>query len=396
MFKRDILKYSDQLKEIAKDLNFLSRPRYPLKFLRHDFPDYAHFINELSDESDIFPINFDDKKRKIDQFTKDVNEASLPVYIKTIFKERAQDYYLLTLMIENYGKVFFYDLCTKLYGSSLYYRNKDAISYFFDEISRFILSSSENRQIYEGESALDYVKSKLEDTLKGSDIEVKASTSLLSDSSAGRKTFKLNLTKTYSQSELDIFVAHEGWAHLGTSLNGALQQEHTWLASWSPQTTSLQEGLAILTEILSGAMTKERWNKIVLRHLATCMAEKGSSSKDVYEFLRHSGVQGLDAFKLSLRIFRGVPLEGGMCFTKELLYIHGLIKLLKHLQFFNPNLRSFWVGKMSFGEHSLLHHHTNLLQQEVKYFPLVLESASSYEKLEKLKLLTQTAFRNDF
>lgn len=80
---------------------------------------------------------------------------------------------------------------------------------------------------------MGYLKSKLIETFDPADFDVKASTSLLSDSSAGRRTIKLNPFKTYTTGHLDIFLVHEGWVHLGTSLNGAAQEEHPWLSTWA-------------------------------------------------------------------------------------------------------------------------------------------------------------------
>jgi hypothetical protein len=102
----------------------------------------------------------------------------------------------------------------------------------------------------------------------------------------------------------------------------------------------------------------------------------------------------LDALKLSLRIFRGVPLEGGMAFTKELLYLHGLVTLLLHLSFYKTNLRSLWVGKMSFDEHIMLMDQWAIMDPQVKYFPLELEQPDVLQRLEELKIIAQRIFRS--
>jgi hypothetical protein len=158
----------------------------------------------------------------------------------------------------------------------------------------------------------------------------------------------------------------------------------------------MQEGLAVLTELITGTMTTERWNKIVLRHLATSMAEKGSSIKDVYAYLRHHDMEDLDAFKLALRVFRGVPLEGGMAFTKELLYLHGMIELLYHLHFFKADLKSVWLGKLSFEEHVILLDNWEKLNPTIKYFPKGLEHPIVQARLQKLKELSFSLFHHGF
>jgi len=392
---KTLSEFSRQLKDIAKDLSFLATPRYPLVELTKLFPEHKGFLSELSDVSTPFNIDLDEKRKLIDHYLKRLEHSDIPEYLKKIFTGRAQDYYLITQMMESFGKPSFYDLCTKLYGSSNNSQKSTSLSSFVEQINK-ICPEDLSHNFYAGEDALLYLKNKLSDTFDQKHFEVKASTSLLSDASAGRKTFKLNLQKKYSENQLNIFLAHEGWAHLGTSINGSLQEDHPWLGTWTPRITSLQEGLAVLCEIISGHMTKARWNKIILRHLATSMAEKGSSIKDVHSFLRHNQLEDLDAFKVTLRIFRGVPIEGGMSFTKELLYLHGLIKILKHLDLYKPELKSFWIGKISFEEHSLLHLNTDLLQKNVFYFPKELESTEAKQKLESLRFIVNETFKNDF
>ena len=134
----------------------------------------------------------------------------------------------------------------------------------------------------------------------------------------------------------------------------------------------------------------------MLRHLATSMAEKGSPITDVYAYLRHHGLNDLDAFKLALRVFRGVPLEGGMAFTKELLYLHGMIELLYHLHFFKVDLPSVWLGKMSFEEHIILIDNWDLFHPKLKCFPEKLNAPEAQERLQKLKELSFSLFNHGF
>lgn len=387
--------FSTRLKEIAKDLSFLGHPRYPLKSLLLLFPQHKNFINELEDVSVPFPVNIDQKRRAMDVFLRELASADVPRVLKKVFTQRIEDYHTLLSMMENFDNIFFYHHCTKLYGTSHKSTQNNAFLYFLEKIPEYCVPDKSERKL-KGEEAMAYLKHKLHETFSSTEVEVKPSDSLLSDSSAGRKTLKLNPHKSYTTQHLDIFLVHEGWVHLGTSLNGAAQEDNPWLSTWAPRTTFLQEGLAVLTELITGCMTTERWNKVVLRHLATSMAERGSPIKDVYEYLRHHEMEDLDAFKLSLRVFRGVPLEGGMAFTKELLYLHGMVELLYHLHFFNTDLKSLWVGKISFEEHVMLLDHWDDMNPQIKYFPKGLEHPIVLERLQKLKELSFSLFHKGF
>jgi uncharacterized protein (TIGR02421 family) len=395
MSQGPIQDFSSRLKEIAKDLSFLGHPRYPLQKLHRFFPQHHHFINELEDVTVPFAVNIKTKRLAMDQFLKDLSHADIPKVMKEIFTHRIEDYHTLLSMMENFDNVFFYDHCTKLYGTSHESTQNNSFLYFLEKIPDFCVPDVSSKKL-KGQGAMDYLRTRLLETFSDTDVEVKPSSSLLSDSSAGRRVLKLNPHKEYTTQALDIFLVHEGWVHLGTSLNGASQNEHPWLSTWSPRSTFLQEGLAILTELITGCMTHERWNKVMLRHLATSMAERGSNIQDVYGFLRHHEMEDLDAFKLALRVFRGVPLEGGMAFTKELLYLHGLVQLLYHLKFYQTDLRSIWVGKLSFAEHVILMDNSKEMKPQLRYFPQELDDPQVQMRLKKLQDLAFSLFKQGF
>ncbi len=395
MNKLLIRNLSTQLKDIAKDLSFLGHPRYPLNDLLKLFPQHKDFIHELEDVSVPFPVNVLEKRKAMDTFMTQLSGADIPPVLKEVFNQRITDYHGLLTMMENFDSVFFYDHCRELYGTSHQSTQNNAFLYFLEKVPEFCMPDHSEKE-YKGEAALAYLREKMLETFAPEDVDVRASSSLLSDSSAGRKTLKLNTQKSYTSQQLDIFLVHEGWVHLGTSLNGAAQEDHLWLSTWAPRTTFMQEGLAVLTELITGCMTLERWNKVILRHLATSMAERGSNIRDVYSYLRHHQMGDQDAFKLALRVFRGVPLEGGMAFTKELLYLHGMVELLYHLQFFKTDLKSLWVGKVSFDEHVMLLDYWDEMDPKIKYFPKALEHPVVLERLQKLKELSFSLFHQGF
>jgi uncharacterized protein (TIGR02421 family) len=385
--------FSAQLKDIAKDLSFLASPRYPLHDLKLLFPEHLSFINQLEDTSLPFSIDIGRKKKAIDEFLELLQKSDLFTGFRDLFQNRALDYMTIASMIENFGSSTFYQGCVGLYGSSRG-KNDEIFFRFLSELPKTFEPDRSTKSLDE-EEARSYLRDKLLETFPQSEFDVKASSSLLSDSSAGRRVLKLNPHKMHSTAQLDIFLVHEGWVHLGTSINGSHQKDNPWLSSWAPRTTRLQEGLAILTEMITNNMTLERWLKVRLRHQAVIMAEQGADISLVYEFLLDHQLEKADAFKLSLRVFRGVPLEGGMAFTKELLYLDGLVDLLLHLKKLNLELSSLWYGKMSFEEHRFLNEHKNTLKPTVTYFPRRLSDKDVTLKLDFLKNLVGIFFKDD-
>ncbi len=395
LMKDQVREFSLTLKDIARDLAFLGSPRYPLRELSLRFPQHQSFIGGLEDVSVPFYVDLAQKERSMEHFLSDLKNAAISPELKQVFAGRIEDYRIILKMLRSFGTPCFYEQCRKLYGTSLESDQDQALLKFIGEIPKFCLPDQNHRRL-QGEEAIAYLRERLGETFDTADFEVRASSSLLADSSAGRRVLKLNPHKEFTTGQLDIFLVHEGWVHLGTSINGACQEKNSWLGTWSPRTTLLQEGLAVTTELVTGAMTLERWEKIVLRHLAASMAERGSSVNEVYEYLRHQGLEDLDAFKLALRIFRGVPLEGGMAFTKELHYLHGMVELLIYLRLQGADLRSLFVGKISFEEHLLLNRHTTQFETQVRYFPKELDAPTTRERLRSLTELASNIFSHGF
>ena len=385
---------STKLKTIAKDLSFLARPHFPRHELKQLFPEHQSFIDQLEDSTHPYSIDIDEKKKSIDRFIDGLRSVEISSGLKEIFLQRALDYGAILRMLETFGTSHFYKESVGLYGSSLAENSDEAFLKFMSELPKNFTPDKSETSLEEGE-ARAYLRDRLLETFPEREFEVKASNSLLSDSSAGRRALKLNPNKKHSTAQLEIFLVHEGWVHLGTSINGSYQKDNPWLSSWAPRTTYLQEGQAILTEIITANMTFERWLKIRLRHEAVKLAEKGSSIIEVYHFLLDHKFEKIDALKLSLRVFRGVPLDGGMAFTKELLYLQGLRHLLCHLNVLNANLSSLWFGKMSFEEHRYLYENQDNLNLALTYFPHGLKNPSVLARLESLKELAGIFFKGD-
>jgi len=132
-----VLELSAQLKDIAKDLSFLGHPRYPLKELTHIFPQHTAFINELEDVSVPFGVNVKSKRLAMDQFLINLEKADIPQSIKVVFTHRLEDYHTLLSMMENFNNVFFYDYCTRLYGTSHHLAHDNNFQLFLEKIPEF-------------------------------------------------------------------------------------------------------------------------------------------------------------------------------------------------------------------------------------------------------------------
>ncbi len=84
-------------------------------------------------------------------------------------------------------------------------------------------------------------------------VHVRLSDGIVADAAAGSDYIKLREDACFTQREIRLLEVHEGWVHLGTTLNGQHQPICTFLSKGPPSSTITQEGLAVLTEVLSFA-----------------------------------------------------------------------------------------------------------------------------------------------
>jgi uncharacterized protein (TIGR02421 family) len=120
--------------------------------------------------------------------------------------------------------------------------------------------------------------------------------------------------------------------HLATTLNGRAQPCCTFLSKTSPSATVTQEGLAVLTEFLSGTSHPQRLLRLANRIEAIARAEAGADFLDIYTFYLEEGETPRGAYQQAHRVFRGSLPTGCGPFTKDLGYSRGLILLLEFLE----------------------------------------------------------------
>ena len=154
----------------------------------------------------------------------------------------------------------------------------------------------------------------------------------MSDASAGGDCIKVNTHSSFSSLDLQVLEVHEGWVHVGTTLNGRNQPWATWLSVGSPRITALQEGLAVLIETLTFSSFPDRARKISDRVVAIDMAENGADFLEVYRHFIGQGLSQHDSYKIAQRVFRGGMVEGGSCFTKDLSYVKGFVETVNFIR----------------------------------------------------------------
>ena len=183
-------------------------------------------------------------------------------------------------------------------------------------------------------------------------VNVELDPNLIAKAAAGPTRIRLRSNTGFSEYDRHQLLEHEAFVHSLTALNGREQPYFKSLARNSPRITATQEGVATFAELITGAIDIERLKRISLRILAIDMALNGADFLEVFEFFLDAGQSDTDSFSSTQRVFRGVPVTGGAAFTKDTVYLHGLLSVhtffrwcLRHKRL--RLTRLLFAGKMS-------------------------------------------------
>lgn len=160
-------------------------------------------------------------------------------------------------------------------------------------------------------------------------VRVRLSDGILADAAAGCGYIKIRGNARFTPQDVRLLEVHEGWVHLGTTLNGQSQPVCSFLSKGSPTATVTQEGLAVLTEVVTSASHPARLRRLTDRVTAIALAENGADFLEVYRYFEQQGYEYRDSYHQAARIFRGSLPTGCGPFTKDLSYWKGFLALCK-------------------------------------------------------------------
>ncbi len=234
---------------------------------------------------------------------------------------------------------------------------RDAARHFIaiaDELDQELLAPEE--QVAISATALQLqLQGDLDSFFNARMIDVVLDPHLLSKAAAGATRIRLRAGATFSDYDRHQLLQHEAFVHSLTALNGRQQPLMQSLSLSSPRTTATQEGLATFAEQITGSIDIERMKRVSLRIEAVAMALEGADFVQVFEYFLAAGQDQIESFSSAQRVFRGVPLTGGAAFTKDTVYLRGLIGVhtffrwaLKHGKL--RLCRHLFAGKMTLAD----------------------------------------------
>lgn len=186
-------------------------------------------------------------------------------------------------------------------------------------------------------------------------VEVVIDPTLASKAIAGSRRIRLRANTLYSELDFTQLLEHEAHVHAATMLNGRRQPHLKLLALGAPRTTRTQEGIAVLAELLTLSLDILRLRRIALRVKAIAMALDGADFIEVFRSFIDAGQSEEESFHSTMRCFRGGDVRGRTVFTKDTVYLKGMLEVYAFLATCihenRPELaRWLFAGRLTIGD----------------------------------------------
>ncbi|OGT44968.1 MAG: hypothetical protein A3E83_04225 [Gammaproteobacteria bacterium RIFCSPHIGHO2_12_FULL_41_20] len=289
------------------------------------------------------PLDFDiDKKwKEFHEIERNIRRK-LGQYsgVGSIMQRMCHEYIRVIEMLQERGTPRFSEVSQELYGSS-----EDAFHIgapTLKDLATLVATTLANikdqvtteadKKAFSSEKAVAILSTRLDKYFTGeTNVRVELSDGILADAAAGAERIKIHKGVKFSERELRALEIHEGWVHLGTTLNGIAQPYCTFLSKGPPSSTITQEGLAIIAEVFTFSSYPGRIKRLTNRIIAVNMAEEGANFLDVFHFYRQQGLDEKESYHATTRVFRGSTPDGKP-FTKDLSYSKGFILIYNYIR----------------------------------------------------------------
>ncbi|MFL2982884.1 MAG: flavohemoglobin expression-modulating QEGLA motif protein [Candidatus Neomarinimicrobiota bacterium] len=168
---------------------------------------------------------------------------------------------------------------------------------------------------------------------------------------ASSRRIRLRKNAVFTERDVDQLINHEAMVHVATTLNGRHQHKMRILGGNYGSITKTQEGLAVFAEFITGCIDIRRMYRIMDRVEAIQMSIEGADFIEVYRYFLDRSKLKTEAFENARRIFRGGVITGRYPFTKDMVYLDGLVRVYNFIRAVisrgrNDVLKLLFSGKM--------------------------------------------------
>ncbi|AKF05005.1 tyrosine/phenylalanine carboxypeptidase domain-containing protein [Sandaracinus amylolyticus] len=289
--------------------------------------------------------------------------AQLDVHdpVQSFLDDTAGSYRAAGRMLEHAGTPSFLELSQALYGkpddrlpgaSMTHLEAADQLLAATDKLADAGLDFDPGATI-PSEEAAARMRERLASYFTKHDVEVVVDPHLGAKAMAGAKRVRLRGDTLFSELDLDQLVEHEAFIHSATALNGREQPVLTVLGLGAPRTTLTQEGLATVAELATRAIDLARLRRIALRIRAIHLAIEGADFVEVFRFFLEHGQSDEESVRSAMRVFRGGDVRGRWVFTKDVVYLQGLVAVHTFLRKSIADHKPFLIERLFAGRMAL-------------------------------------------
>jgi uncharacterized protein (TIGR02421 family) len=254
--------------------------------------------------------------------------------------ETAGSYARAARMLEVPGTPEFAELSVSLYGrpsdllpgsDRTHLQAADELLAQTDDLAGSGLAG-EPELVHSAEVAQHMFQAQLDAFFGKGKVEVEIDPGLASKAAAGSKRVRIRGRTGFSARDIEQLVQHEALVHSATALNGRAQPLLTSMSLGAPRTTLTQEGLATVAELVTRTIDVGRLRRIALRIRAIHIALEGADFIQVFEYFLEAGQSEDESARSAMRIFRGGDLHGRHVFTKDVVYLQGMVAVYTYLR----------------------------------------------------------------
>lgn len=245
----------------------------------------------------------------------------------------AQSYEKVARMLEAIGTPTFSDLSKEVYGSPKdpvargLMSNLQVADHFVSTTDDFVGPCALHKEDYciLPETVAAELQAVVDRFFTEHEVKVAIDLGMASKAAAGAYKIRIRGGTCFAESDIPQLIHHEALVHTVTMLNGREQPNLKSLGLGSPRTTRTQEGLALFAELITNSIDLNRLRRVALRVHAIQMALDGANFIEVFKFFMNAGQNEQESFSSAMRIFRGGDVRGGVAFTKDIVYLPGLV-----------------------------------------------------------------------
>ena len=311
----------------SRQIKILRSVAWPLKVRTAFFQKKAQVLPVVEYE----PFDLESVSECISQSQAMLKKTVYDIWLNS----KAEDLKLSARLISSRGTKDFFNISNEVYGLPTG-KLRDGASTPLDLVDQFqsILDSFQNnpvsstsQMVISAEVVAKHFREAVGFTFGSKAPKVTVVDNLSAKATATSREIKIRKKGRFTYKNIRQLINHEALVHVATTLNGRSQHQMKILGANYGAVTKTQEGLAVFSEFITGSMDIERMRRLADRVIAVQMAIDGADFIDVYRFFLEKTERKYQAFEQARRVFRGGVLSGGAPFTKDIVYLDGLIRV---------------------------------------------------------------------